>query len=220
MTVDWQNRITATILKNRSGGTVSLPESVMGDRKTGELIYHTCQEIITMNNELKQELQKLILNKIKFNNGCWEWQGYVNIKGYGQIHHRLNGKKRRTITVHRISYLAFNGEWDENLVIDHVCSNRKCVNPSHLEQVTLAENTKRGIKSLGKALNNGYGDLLERTHCFKNHELTPQNTYFMRSKPYSKRCKECRRIVKRKYYALHRDIINARARTKYKNIDK
>lgn len=69
---------------------------------------------------------------------CWNWLGVVDSKGYG--HMRIGGVQQR---VHRASYEAFVGPVPEGLQIDHLCRNRGCVNPGHLEPVSCAENQRR-----------------------------------------------------------------------------
>ena len=66
---------------------------------------------------------------------CWEWQMAMTEKGYGQISD--SGKTRRA---HRFFYEAENGEIPEHLEIDHLCRNRACVNPDHLEAVSSSQN--------------------------------------------------------------------------------
>ena len=70
---------------------------------------------------------------------CWEWQGSTNFPGgYGVIW--VNG--RREVT-HRVSYELQVGPIPDSLTIDHLCFNKRCVNPAHLEPVTFQENCKR-----------------------------------------------------------------------------
>lgn len=71
--------------------------------------------------------------------GCWEWQRGKNERGYGVI--RVGG---RTKKAHRCYYEKYVGEIPGGMTIDHLCRNRACVNPDHLEPVTQTENVRRG----------------------------------------------------------------------------
>jgi hypothetical protein len=71
--------------------------------------------------------------------GCWEWLGFRKNTGYGQFRH-----KGRTQPAHRFFYRLYVGEIPDGLHLDHLCRNRLCVNPEHLEPVTREENVRRG----------------------------------------------------------------------------
>ncbi|OGR27289.1 MAG: hypothetical protein A2139_07850 [Desulfobacca sp. RBG_16_60_12] len=75
--------------------------------------------------------------------GCWLWQGEINRNGYGRVW--VNGKR---LMAHRVTYEAFHGPIAPGLVLDHLCKNRQCCNPDHLEPVTVRENTIRGDATL------------------------------------------------------------------------
>ena len=70
--------------------------------------------------------------------GCWLWQGELNRNGYGRVW--FMGVR---YMVHRIVWTVLRGPIEDGLVLDHLCRNRACCNPDHLEPVTVRENTLR-----------------------------------------------------------------------------
>lgn len=74
--------------------------------------------------------------------GCWVWQRAVLKTGYGSL--RIAG---RTVRAHRHYYEKHRGPIPQGLVLDHLCRNRRCVNPDHLEPVTFEENCRRGAQA-------------------------------------------------------------------------
>lgn len=72
--------------------------------------------------------------------GCWLWARSTNRNGYGRI---VRGNK--TILVHRAVWEAVRGPIADGMVLDHLCRNRRCANPDHLEVVSIRLNTLRGI---------------------------------------------------------------------------
>ena len=73
---------------------------------------------------------------------CWQWQGYLT-HGYGHLSIGPRGEAVQ-VPAHRFSYELFVGPIPDNLEIDHLCRNRGCVNPEHLEPVTRKDNILRG----------------------------------------------------------------------------
>ena len=72
--------------------------------------------------------------------GCWLWTATINQYGYGRFRH-----EGKFTTAHRVAWVLTHGPVDEGVEIDHLCRNRACVNPSHLEAVSRSTNYRRGI---------------------------------------------------------------------------
>jgi hypothetical protein len=95
----------------------------------------------------RENTKEHILSKIypEPNSGCWLWEGTILKSGYGQTN--WQGKP---IYVHRLVFSFFRSEDITNLFLDHLCRNRACANPDHLEPVTNKENCLRGNSTKNK----------------------------------------------------------------------
>ena len=130
-------------------------------------------------------------------NGCWIWKGATTGKsGYGAFY------AGQRITAHRFAYETFIGPVPEGLDVDHLCRNRLCVNPDHLEPVTRRENVVRGVSP--NAAN------AAKTHCIRGHPLTRENCYASKW-PRNRECKECARLASKAKTAKRRAEKNANA---------
>ncbi len=99
--------------------------------------------------------------------GCWEFTGGKTQNGYGRF---WDGQ--RSVLAHRFSYEHHVGPIPDGLQCDHLCRNRACVNPGHLEPVTNQENARRGVSG-----DQARERQLAKTHCHKGHPYSGDNLY-------------------------------------------
>jgi hypothetical protein len=117
--------------------------------------------------------------RVEKTDGCWIWRGAVSSTGYGTVSRKL--PTRHKLPAHRVAYEQMVGPIPEELEIDHLCRNKLCVNPAHLEPVLHAENVRRHYAGI--------------THCKRGHERTPENLVVGAGRDGRVRRRSCRRCL-------------------------
>lgn len=115
---------------------------------------------------------------------CWIWQPQPGSSGYGNV--SWNGRSVRT---YWLAYTWLVGPVSEGLELDHLCRNRRCVNPAHLEPVTHQVNVLRGASVAATCA--------RQTHCIHGHPFDAANTRYA---PEGRVCRACRAAVRRQQY--------------------
>ena len=113
------------------------------------------------------------------NSGCWLWTGFIKPDGYG---HLRCVRTRTTVLAHRMSYEEHKGPIPEDMEIDHICRNKACINPDHLEAVTHIENLRRNP--------NWWGN---KTMCVNGHVFDGRDAR-------SRTCTKCKATRNKKWY--------------------
>ena len=134
-----------------------------------------------------------LMARVNMTAGCWEWTGYVHpTTGYGMFTVRSIG----TRPAHRWVYESVVGAVPAGMELDHLCRNRMCVRPDHLEPVTRHENIMRGD---GPAMTRARA--AARATCRNGHPWDEGNT--ARNPDGSRRCRACTRDIARRYRDRH-----------------
>lgn len=124
---------------------------------------------------------------------CWLWIGCLGGGGYGAF--KIGGARlKKQFVAHRWAYQQLRGPIPDGMTLDHLCRVRRCVNPDHLEVVTLGENVLRGEGLTAQRA--------RQVFCLRGHLLVGDNLYRQRRRC----CRVCHRIRQRHY------VTNRRAR--------
>lgn len=115
----------------------------------------------------------------KSEDDCWIWIGKKNNYGYGII-----CRSQKELSAHRVSYERTFGKIPRGMVIDHLCRNRACVNPLHMQVVTNVENVMRGMSP--------YAQKKRWTHCHNGHSLSGENLKIRKNG--TRFCRECDKL--------------------------
>lgn len=110
--------------------------------------------------------------------GCWEWNGATNNRGYG-----VSSRGGRAVLAHRLAYETWVGPIPKGMVVNHLCENKCCVNPKHLEVTTNIDNLHYSQKDC----------------CVRGHELSGSNIKYVRGKG-----RTCLKCVKERNAEHHR----------------
>jgi hypothetical protein len=137
----------------------------------------------------KKPIAEKFLDKVIKTNDCWGWKNKPNGRGYSTLSYNY-----RNVLAHRFSYEQKYGKLEKGMVLDHLCRNRWCVNPDHLQVVSNKENILRGESP---SAHNA-----RKTHCPSGHEYNDENTLKYELKLYkghSRVCRECARLRAKSY---------------------
>jgi hypothetical protein len=136
-------------------------------------------------------LTRLMRRVVVDDAGCWNWTGATS-SGYGYMAADLDERGYTNWRTHRIAYVLANGPIPSGRGLDHLCRNRSCCNPRHLEPVTWKENTRRGDGPAG--IN------ARKSACPEGHPYTDENTYVAPGSRNKRTCRACRKARQARYY--------------------
>lgn len=161
---------------------------------------------VRLPEKVRPEVLGKILCRVRIDGktDCWTVPGRGGRRGVLRV--KLGGE---SVLAHRVVYQWLVGPIGAGLVVDHLCGNGGCLNPLHMEPVTVRENTRRGRA--------GWKDR-QKTHCGKGHPLSGQNlalVYDERGEVRRRVCRTCRALAQRAWYERHWRVGPARGGAEY-----
>ena len=145
----------------------------------------------------RRPVEQRFFEKVRISpTGCEEWTGGTNGAGYGTFFLEWAGGANTKVLAHRWSYERMYGPIPNGLHLDHLCRNRICVNPLHLEAVTQRENTLRGESVAAIHA--------KKTECINGHPLSGDNLIY-RANGRWRDCRECKRAKDRRRYKKNKE---------------
>lgn len=150
--------------------------------------------IFELTPERRTSIEVRFWSKVEFSEKCWFWRANTHPSGYG-LFHLMHGSQNRA---HRVAYeLATGSRIPDGLTIDHLCRNRGCVNPQHLEAVSIRENVLRGDTVVA-------ANAMKR-FCKNGHPLEGDNLVRAKLKQGRRICRICENRRDLAYHYNHRD---------------
>ena len=131
---------------------------------------------------------------------CWAWMGRCDKGGYGRITKTNN---EHGYIAHRLSYELYRGGIPDGYDIHHLCKNKWCVNPNHLEPISKREHMILDNPII--ALN------ANKSHCINGHEFNYQNTIirtFDKGRHPHRRCNVCVMERGKRYYSIKKEKLS------------
>lgn len=162
---------------------------------------------------IKRFLSKIDVIK-KGEDDCWEWIWAKSINKYGSTSFR-----KVRFSAHRVSYALLKKVPNRNLVIDHICSNRLCVNPNHLQELTIAKNLMveevrkkhKGLPYRGQTKKSNLPWGLVNGFCLNGHEIKGLGDYYISKQTGTHvlkyTCKQCRKLTEKNMLGLQSELV-------------